>query len=226
MIEREWREASDMRVSTLGIGSVLLAAAVLRFWGVAQGLPGALGPEEPVIVDRAVEMLKSGDYHPHFFGHPTFAIYLHLVVASLRFIWGAASGLWGSLAEVSAADFYLWSRVVTAALGTATVMLVFQIGMRWGTRHALLAASLLALMPHHVRESHMAATDVPMTFFATLAFLFALEAHERGKLGRFLAAGASAGLATASNYHGFVALLLPMMAALVVVEPPSIARTY
>ncbi len=213
MIEREWRESSDMRVSTLGIGSVLLTAAVLRFWGVAQGLPLALGPDEPIIIERAVQMLKTGDYHPHFFGYPTFTIYLHLAVATLRFIWGAASGLWGSLAEVSAADFYLWSRVVTAALGTATVVLVYQIGMRWGTRHALLAAALLALMPHHVRESHFATTDVPMTFFATLAFLLALEAHERGKLGRFVGAGIAAGLATSSNYHGVVAVLLPLMAA-------------
>ena len=102
---------------------------------------------------------------------------------------------------------------MTASFGTATVFLVYQIGMRWGTRHALLAAALLALMPNHVRESHYVLTDVPMTFFVTLAFLQALQAHERGQVSRFFAAGLAAGLAAATKYNGAVALLLPLMAA-------------
>ena len=213
MTEREWREASDMRVSTLGIGSVLLTAAVLRFWGLGHGIPFAIGIDEPEIMERAVRMMKTGDLNPHFFDYPSLYIYVQLVVVVLRFLVGASAGLWHSLADVGAADFYLWGRVVTASLGTATVFLVYQIGMRWGTRHALLAAGLMALLPNHVRESHFVLTDVPMTFFVTLAFLQALQAHERGKDSTFLFAGVAAGLAAATKYTGAVALLLPLMAA-------------
>ncbi len=48
------------------------------------------------------------------------------------------------------ADFYLWARALTALLGTATVLLLYQAGMRWGTRYAALAAGLLAVRPMHV----------------------------------------------------------------------------
>jgi 4-amino-4-deoxy-L-arabinose transferase-like glycosyltransferase len=211
--EREWREASDMRVSTLGIGSVLLCAAILRFWALGYGIPFALGIDEPETMDRVVRIMKTGDFNPHFFDYPSLYIYVQVAVACTRFLLGAMSGAWRSLSEVGAADFYLWGRAVTAILGTLTVLLVYRIGMRWGTRHAVLAAALLALMPHHVRESHYVLTDVPMTFLTTLTLLLALRAHEKGTLGAFAAAGASAGLATATKYPGMVALLLPIMAA-------------
>jgi 4-amino-4-deoxy-L-arabinose transferase-like glycosyltransferase len=61
--------------------------------------------------------------------------------------------------------------------------------MRWGTRHAVLASALLALMPHHVRESLHVLTDVPVTFLTTLTLLLALRAHEKGTLNSSAAAG-------------------------------------
>ena len=213
MAEREWREASDMRVSTLGIGSVLLCAAILRFWALGYGIPFAVGIDEPETMDRVVRMMKTGDFNPHFFDYPSLFIYVQLLVACARFLVGTMSGAWQSLSEVGADDFYLWGRAVTAILGTLTVLLVYLIGMRWGTRHAVLAAALLALMPHHVRESHHVLTDAPVTFLTTLTLLLALRAHEKGTLKAFAAAGASAGLATATKYPGFVALLFPIMAA-------------
>ena len=66
--------------------------------------------------------------------------------------------------------------------GVATVFLVYQVGMRWGARHALLAAGLMAVLPLHVRYSHYVLTDTPLTFFVTLTFLLSLSAHERGTL--------------------------------------------
>ena len=213
MAEREWREAIDMRVSTLGIGSVLLCAVILRFWALGHGIPFAPGVDEPETMDRVVRIMKTGDFNPHFFDYPSLYIYVQLVVACARFLLGAMSGAWGSLNEIGTANFYLWGRAVTAIFGTLTVLIIYLIGMRWGTRHAVLAAALLALMPNHVRESHYVLTDVPMTFFTTLTLLLALRAHEKGTLAAFAWAGATAGLAAATKYPGMVALLLPIMAA-------------
>jgi 4-amino-4-deoxy-L-arabinose transferase-like glycosyltransferase len=202
-----------MRVSTLGVGSVLLCAAILRFWALGHGIPFAVGVDEPETMERVVRIMKTGDFNPHFFDCPSLYIYAQVGVACVRFLLGTLSGVWFSLGNVGPSDFYLWGRAVTAILGMLTVLLVYRIGMRWGTRHAVLAAALLALMPHHVRESHYVLTDVPMTFFTTLTLLLALGAHEKGTLGAFAAAGASAGLATATKYPGIVALLFPIMAA-------------
>lgn len=213
MSEREWREAIDMRPSASGLAAVLVTAAVLRFWALPNGIPFAVGVDEPEIVGRAVQMMKSGDLNPHFFDYPGFYIYVQLAVACLHFIVGAMAGWWRTLDAVSPADFYLWGRAVTAALGVATVYLVFQIGVRWGARHALLGAALLAVMPNHVRESHFVLTDVPATFLVTLTFLLSLRALERGTFRAYAWAGATAGLAAATKYYGGVALLLPLLAA-------------
>src|SRR6476661_2982011 len=195
VMDREWREAADLRPSHVGLALALLAAALLRFWTLGHGLPYSPGVDEPELVVRAVRMMQSGDFNPHFFDYPTLYIYIQLVVAVARFLMGAIHGQWTTLAGVTPADFYLWGRIVTVLFGTATVFLLHVAGLRWGARTALLSAALLAVMPLHVRESHFVLTDVPVTFFVTLTFLLSLVAHERATLGPFLAAAAAAGLA-------------------------------
>lgn len=212
MAEREWREASDLRTSRLGLFAVLACAAILRFWEIGHGIPYAVSVDEPEIVERAFMMMKSGDLHPRFFDYPGLTIYIQLVVSIARFIVGAVTGTWTSLDQATTESFYLWGRIVTASFGIATVMLVYHIGMRWGARHALLASGLMAVMPLHVRYSHYVLTDVPLTFFVTLTLLLSLVAHEKNQMGAFALAGAAAGLAAATKYNGGLALILPLIA--------------
>lgn len=213
MIEREWREASDLRTSRVALAIVLIAAAVLRFWALGRGIPYAVQVDEPEIIERAVTMVRTGSLDPRgFFDYPTLYIYVQFLVACARFVSGAMQGSWTSLTQVTAADFYLWGRAVTAAFGVATVLLVYHIAMRWGARHALLAAGLLAVLPLHVRYSHYVLNDVPLTFFVTLTFLLSLVAHERNTLRAFAWAGAVAGLAAATKYNGGIALTMPLIA--------------
>lgn len=191
---------------------MLSAAAALRFWAVGHGIPFSVGVDEPEIMERAVRMIKTGEFNPRFFDYPGLYIYLQAAVAALRFIWGALHGAWTSLDGASPGDFYLWARVVTAALGAATTGIVFFCGLRWGYPHALLASSFIAVIPLHVRESHYVLTDVPVTFFVASTLLLSLRAHERASPGAFAAAGAVAGLACATKYPGALAVLLPFLA--------------
>lgn len=210
---REWREASDLKTSRAAIAIVMAVAAGLRLWGIGSGIPYAVGVDEPEIVARVVAMMKTGDFNPHFFDYPGLYFYVQLVVSVVRFMVGAMNGVWTSLDRVDASDFYLWGRAVTALIGAATVFLTHQAGLRWGARHALLAAALMAVIPMHVRESHYVLTDVPMTFFVTLAFLLSLVAHDKGTLAAFWWAGVAAGLAAATKYNGAAAMWLPLVAA-------------
>jgi 4-amino-4-deoxy-L-arabinose transferase-like glycosyltransferase len=157
-------------------------------------------------------MMRSGSLHPHFFDYPGLSLYIQLIVSIARFVAGAIGGEWYSLGQATPASFYLWGRVVIALIGTATVLVVYQIGMRWGARHALLAAGLMAVLPLHVRYSHFVLTDTPLTFFVALTFLLSLVAHERGTLAGFATAGAVSGLAAATKYNGGIALLMPVIA--------------
>lgn len=210
--DREWRETSDTRRALTTLAIILSIAGVLRFWALGAGIPYSIGVDEPEIMNRAVQMMRTGDFNPHFFDYGGLYIYLQLAVATIRFIAGAMAGEWHSLNDVSPEQFYVWGRALTALLGTLTVLLVYQIGMRWGTRYALLAAGLLAVLPMHVRESHYILTDVPMTFLMTLTFLLSLRAHERASVGAFAWAGATAGFATATKYPGAISLVLPLVA--------------
>ncbi len=205
-----WRSSADRRVP--GLALALLLAALLRFWGLGQGIPFNPGVDEPEVMDRALRMMKSGDFNPHFFDYPSLYMYVQTAVAVLRFMIGAMQGRWSALAQAQTADFYLWARGVTAIIGTGTVWLVYRAGTRWGPRTALLAAVMLAVMPLHVRESHYALTDVPMTFFVVLTLLLSLRAHERATAWSFVAAGAAAGLAGATKYNGLIAFLIPLLA--------------
>lgn len=222
MTEREWREASDLRPSRVGLAAVLISAALLRFWALGHGVPFAVQVDEPEVMERATNMMRSGDFHPRFFDYPTLYIYLQFLVSVLRFVAGALGGMWTSLQGAATADFYLWGRALTATLGVATVWIVFHIGMRWGARHALLAAGLMAVQPQHVRESHYVLTDVPLTFFVALTLLLSLRAVERGTWRAYALAGAGAGLATATKYNGVLALIAPLVA--LALTPPAGSR--
>jgi 4-amino-4-deoxy-L-arabinose transferase-like glycosyltransferase len=196
------------------LGVTLAAAALLRFWGLATGLPASPGVDEPEVMMRAVNIIKTGDFNPHFFDYPGLYIYLEAAVAALRFVVGATQGQWSALSQAQVSDFYLWGRALTAILGTGTVWLLYCAGTRWDKRTAALAAVLLAVMPVHVRESHFALTDVPMTFFVTACLLLTLRAHERATLRSFAIAGAAAGLAIATKYNGVLVIMLPLLACL------------
>lgn len=212
MAEREWREASDLRSPRVALALVLAVATVLRYWSLGHGVPYAVSVDEPEIVERAFRMMKEGTLNPHFFDYGSLHIYIQLIVSIVRFIAGAVTGAWDSLAHATSDSFYIWGRAVVAAFGVATVLLVFRIGMRWGARHALLAAALMAVMPLHVRYSHYVLTDIPLTFFVALTMLLALAAHERPVLRLFAFAGVAAGLAAAVKYNGGIALIMPLMA--------------
>jgi 4-amino-4-deoxy-L-arabinose transferase-like glycosyltransferase len=203
---------ANPRRARLGLGLALLAAALLRFWALSQGIAYQLGPDEPDIMERAVRMMKTGDLNPRFFDYPSLYMYVEAAVSVVRFMVGAMQGKWSALAQAPTDDFYLWARGMTALLGTATVWVVYRAGLRWSPQTALLAAVLIAVMPLHVRESHYVLTDVPTTFVVMVTFLLSLRAHERASMRAFALAGAAAGLAGALKYNGILAVAMPLLA--------------
>jgi 4-amino-4-deoxy-L-arabinose transferase-like glycosyltransferase len=191
----------------------MAAGFALRAAYLGHGIPYGAGVDEPVIVERVVQMMRSGDYNPHFFDYPTLYIYAQLLVGIARFLWGAMAGEWQSLAAAPPEAFYLWGRVLTVLTGTATIALVYRIGRRWSEWHGVLAAGLLAVLPSAVRESHTVLTDTPLTFFTTLTLLLSLRALEVPGLVRLAIAGAAAGLAGATKYPGAVGVVMPLAVA-------------
>jgi len=208
----------------LALAAIVAAGFVLRVANLGSGIPFAVGIDEPAIMTTVVRILKSGSFHPHFFLYPTGYIYVQLGAAIVTFLVGAMRHSWKLVEHVGPSDFYLWGRFVTAALGTATVAIAYQAGLRWGPRVGLAAAGLLAVMPMHVRESHFVLTDVPMTFAVMLTLLLSLRASERPTWRAFVAAGAAAGLAAGFKFNGLMAVSMPLAAALALERGRGLSR--
>ena len=209
-MDREWREASDLRSSLIGIGLVMVAGGLLRYWNLRHAPVSAF---ETQIIVPVVQLLHTGSYRPESLTQPTLPIYLQALVAIVHFIWGATIGTWRSVGDFDSAQILTWGRGFSALIGTAVVFIVYQIGMHWGARHALFAAGLMAVSPTHVAASREMAGGSPLTFFAALTLRLSITAIERGRRGRFIIAGAAAGLGAACHYAGALLVMLPLVAA-------------
>src|SRR5438093_1755988 len=200
----------------LALWVILAAAAAARLWYLAAGVPHAVGIDEPQVIDRAIRILRTGDWNPHVFDYPTLVIYAHAVVAIARFLSGALRGEWASLDGFSAAAIYGSGRLFAGLIGVATVWLTYRLGSELASRRlGLLAAAQVALQPQHVRESHFILSDVPMTALTTLAIWLAVRAARLGTVGAYAVAGAASGLAAAAKYNGGLVLIAVAVAWLI-----------
>ena len=187
---------------------ILAAAAAARLWFLTAGVPHAVGIDEPQVVDRAIRILRTGDWNPHVFDYPTLVIYFNALLAIVRFLWGALQGEWRSLDGFTVEAIYSAMRFAAAVIGMATVWITYRLGRELVSRAVgLFAAAQLAVRPMHVRESHFVLTDVPMTALTTLALWMTVRAMRLGSARAYAWAGAACGFAAAAKYNGGVAIL-------------------
>jgi 4-amino-4-deoxy-L-arabinose transferase-like glycosyltransferase len=213
--------------------AILLAAALLRLWGIHWGLPDethlfSYHPDEHFSLATVFSLSFGGGWSPHYFNYGP--MYMHLVAA----VAVLADHL--PLRDIDAIPelmpkLILDARLITVALGVLTVGLVYLIGRNvYGRTAGLLAAATLAVMPLHAIHGHFATVDVPATFFIVLSLYFASSIVPRARPdgegrrdtarpfvpGRvYLLAGAAAGLAAATKYNAGLALLFPLVAHVV-----------
>lgn len=180
---------------------ILAVAFFFRVYGIDFGLPYIYHPDEPSIVNRALSMLRTGDFSPHWFDWPSLYIYIQALVYFVRYLYSAGQAI--GFGDVQMAGFYLWGRFSTAVLGTITVGLTYWVGKKvFDRRVGLLGALFLAFSLLHVEDSHYITPDVPTAFFALITFLISLSILEKGETKYYILGGLLAGLTTATKYQG------------------------
>ena len=109
--------------------------------------------------------------------------------------------------------FFMAGRVLTAVIGSLSVLAVFAIGKRlWSISAGLVAALVLALLPFHVAHSQYVTTDVTSAFLVLLAFAAAVWVAQAGRWHAYVLAGLLAGLAASTKYNAGVAALMVVVA--------------
>jgi hypothetical protein len=135
------------------LGAILALGAVLRVWQLNDV---GFNSDEAVYSGQAAAIAEDSgleDLFPVFRAHPL------LLQTVLSLGWRVDLGVG-------------FERFVVAAMGLATVYLVYELGkLLYGSRTGLVAALLMALMPYHVVVTRQVLLDGPMTLFATLTLL-------------------------------------------------------
>ena len=55
---------------------ILIFSFLIRFPGIWFGYPLPVHPDEPRLVQKALNIIHTGDFNPHFFNYPSLNIYL------------------------------------------------------------------------------------------------------------------------------------------------------
>ena len=155
----------------------------------------------------------TSDKTPSALGGGTFHLYIYAAIAK-------AVSYTGWIKLVKDKNYYYshpteWSRLfilgrlLSALLGTGTVLLVFFAGRIWyGDITALLAAALLSIMPAHVIYSGFFLMNVPEVFLSLMSFYWLYKILKESKTKYYILAGLFAGLAVSTR---FTAAPLPIM---------------
>ncbi len=180
-VARIWRLAA-IGATTLAFGFALF----MRVWHLATV---GFNSDEAVYAGQGASI--AGDaalrpFFPIFRAHPL----LYQTALSFGFLFGGGDR---------------FGRVLSAAVGVATVVLTYKIGaLLYGRRAGVLAAMFMALMPYHVLVSRQVLLDLPEAFCATLTLYFLALYVRRGTPSWLYAAGGGLGLTFLSKEVGIL----------------------
>lgn len=202
---------------------VIVFAFILRYFQLNIGLPYLYFWDEPLTASNALQMMKTGDYNPHFFKYGSLMIYLNLLIDQLYRIYLSLTGGLASVENIRiAADtgwhwtishpsFYFWNRFLTTTMGTATVFITYLISRaicnRWT---GIISAFFLAILPIHIVHSGFVTMDAPVALFVSLVALCSIFFIDQKKTIYFILSLICVGFVATTKYNSGLTILLPI----------------
>jgi tetratricopeptide (TPR) repeat protein len=181
---------------------IITTGAFLRFWG----LSSVYQRVDDIPVARSILTIYQGDWRPDpIYFYPIFFNYL---VALIMHVLSFVANVLRLKAEPGLYPFNLdetltIARIVSALLGSMTILIVYSLARRWLSQtQAFLAAFIFSFSFIHIIYCHQIVLDGPMTFFYFLSFYFCFLIFKEGRTRHYLLAGVFAGLAIATKYNG------------------------
>ncbi len=199
--------------------TIFLIAALYRFMGLRFGEPLVIHPTEGWLLNQTLAAV-SHQGNPGDFGQPSGMVYLTLLTQWLHYLCGDAQSpidFWRGL-RTTPFEYHLWTRVLIAVLGLLGVLAIGLLGWEWdrGRAHTRIlgwgAAGLLAVHFLHLRDSHFATIDIPLTTAITLALWLLLREFHRDSTNiiRLLLVALGVGVCCGIGYRAAV-LVIPLL---------------
>jgi 4-amino-4-deoxy-L-arabinose transferase-like glycosyltransferase len=213
--EPQWRGRAAELPEAVWIGgliAIMVAATLLRVWGLQNGLPFVYNVDEAGhFVPKAIGFFN--DLNPHYFQNPPALSYLFYAVFTVWF--GGREGASAALATNPEALFTV-ARATVVVLGVAAVGLTAGLGARlYDRRVGLISGAIFAVAFLPVFYSHLAVNDVPALVPLVLSLYGSAGIVTRQRGRDWIYAGVGLGLAVATKYTAGVVALPLLIAALV-----------
>ena len=213
---------------------ILIFALLVRALRAKVGLPYLYFWDEPQTASNALQMLKTGNFNPHFFAYGTLTIYINYLAdvlhyfylmgqpedakATLNYMWELQT-VWDTKWHwtISHPSFYYWNRMVNVLFGTGTVLLVYCLaknlfGYRW---IGLVGALSLAVMGVHVGGSAIISPDIPTAFFVVAVVFFSLLFVNARETKHLICALIFSGCAVATKYNSALVVIVPAISVFI-----------
>lgn len=179
---------------SVAVGCILLTALLLRVVAV-DITPYAFGGDEGSQAMSAVSVLEGTLTNPFgtgWYSVPT--LFYFLQAASIAIFGDSVGGI----------------RVVSAVIGTLSVLFTYLLARRWfGRGPALMAAALLTVFHFHVHFSRLASVQIADSFFIVAVLFFLDRGVREGRRLDWLLAGIAVGL---SQYFYLGGRVIPLVA--------------
>jgi len=199
---------------------VWMGALVIRFLGIDHGYPYIFNVDEPALVRSTLGLnftpiIDHFDW-PHFNYYFNYLFYFVFIkargvvqVLNMRsFLENPFPILWNDPYV-----FYFISRIISAVLGSLTVVPVYLLARSIFPSKvtSLISAVFLGLIPFHVFLSHYALQDVNLLFWVSWAVWFMYKSVKSNEVRYYALSGLFLGFAAGTKYNGLMfGLLLPL----------------
>jgi len=192
---------------------IFLLGVLLRVYGLNWGAPYYFFHPDELRLYYAVRDISLENLNPHFFAYGSLPIYLLKLGQQIALL------LPFRASEYEAC--FLAGRTLSALLGSATLLVLYQLGKEfYSWKVGLGAAAFLAVTVLHVQLSHFLTVDIMLTFFITLVLYYGARwIHQPARLRYYMLAGACTGLALATKFSALPLLGVLWVAHLLALPP-------
>jgi hypothetical protein len=212
----------------LALALVLAAAFWLRLTVIDKSMPYPQHVDETFLSDNGANMLRSGDFNPHFFMYPGLPIYLTAAAMTWGYLDAANHLELKSTREIGSVNYPYYkhprlvrpARVLFALISVAGMLMLALLARRLGDggigglAAMVLAPAWLALSPLYFEQSqaYLNVNIVGSALAWTTLWLVVKNFERPGLAAKVLLPGIFCGLVIASKYNFAAILLAPLLA--------------